>query len=112
MEQAPTSGADPFWPLVHGEARVALPALPDFVEILRARGRLPDVDRVTTERRRFDSRAALEGLARRQLWIDPAGPKEAPLQAALDELGEEGPDGWTIRGQGTNEIGIVTWAPR
>jgi SAM-dependent methyltransferase len=112
MEQAPASGADPFWPLVHGETRVALPALPDFVEILQTRGRRPNVDRVVTERRRFDSRLALEGLARRQLWIDPMGPKEAKLQAALDELGEEGPDGWTIRGQGTNEIGIVTWAPR
>jgi CTP:molybdopterin cytidylyltransferase MocA/SAM-dependent methyltransferase len=112
MEQAPASGADPFWPLVHAQTRVALPALPDFVEILRTRGRRPDVDRVVTERRRFDSRSALEGLARRQLWIDPAGPKEPLLQAALDQLGEEGPDGWTIRGQDTNEIGIVTWAPR
>jgi hypothetical protein len=112
MEQAPASGADPFWPLVHAQTRVPLPALPDFVEILRTRGRRPDVDRVVTERRRFDSRSALEGLARRQLWIDPAGPKEPLLQAALDQLGEDGPDGWTIRGQDTNEIGIVTWAPR
>jgi CTP:molybdopterin cytidylyltransferase MocA/SAM-dependent methyltransferase len=111
MEQVPAAAADPFWPPVHGEARVPLPALPEFVELLRARGRSPEVADVVTEPRRFESRSALEGLARRQLWIDPAGPKEARLQAALDELGEEGPDGWTIRGRGTNKIGIVTWVP-
>jgi molybdenum cofactor cytidylyltransferase len=111
MERAPASAADPFWPPVHGEARVPLPAMPEFVEILRARGRRPDVVHVVAETRRFESRAALEGLARRQLWIDPAGPKERRLQAALDELAEEGPDGWTIRGRGANDIGVVTWAP-
>ena len=37
-DQSPASVADPFWPLVHGEERVALPALPEFVELLRARG--------------------------------------------------------------------------
>ena len=112
MTQVPASAADPFWPIVHGEARVPLPAMPEFVEILRARGRRPDIVSVTTDGRRLESRAALEGFARRQLWIEPEGPKEARLQAALDELAEEGPDGWTIRGRGPNDIGIITWAPR
>jgi len=112
MEQAPAAAADPFWPPVHAEPRVPLPALPEFLEILRARGRRPDVAMVVTEARRYESRSALEGLARRQLWIDPDGPKEALLQVALDDLGEEGPDGWTIRGRGSNQIGIVTWVPR
>ena len=63
MEQAPAAAADPFWPAVHAEARVPLPALPEFVEILRARGRRPEVTNVVTEPRRFESRSALEGLA-------------------------------------------------
>ena len=110
MEHMPASAADAFWPPVHGEARVALPALTDFVELLRARGRAPTVQRVTDERRRFESRVSLEGFVRRQLWIDPAGAKEARLQAALVELAVPDGDGWTIRGRGPAEIGIVRWA--
>jgi len=110
MEHMPASAADAFWPPVHGEARIALPALSDFVELLQARGRAPDVQRITDERRRFESRESLEGFARRQLWIDPAGVKEARLQAALDELAVPDGDGWTIRGRGPVDIGIVRWA--
>jgi len=110
MEHMPASAADAFWPPVHRETRVALPALSDFVELLRARGRAPDVQRITDERRRFESRESLEGFARRQLWIDPAGAKEARLQAALDELAVPDGDGWTIRGRSPVDIGIVRWA--
>jgi len=31
MERQPASVADPFWPPVHGESRVTLPALPEFL---------------------------------------------------------------------------------
>jgi CTP:molybdopterin cytidylyltransferase MocA/SAM-dependent methyltransferase len=86
MEQVPASAADVFWPPVHGETRVGLPALRDFIELLEARGRRPTIDRVIDERRRFDSREAIEAFVRRLLWIDPTGAKEARLQAALDDL--------------------------
>ena len=112
MDRVPASAADPFWPPVHGEARVALPALPDFIELLKARGRRPSVERVVVEPRRFDSRESLEGFVRRQLWIDPAGPKEARLQSALDELAAPDGDGWTIRGRGPSDVGVVTWEQR
>ncbi len=105
----PASAADPFWPPVHGEARVSLPALPEFLELLRAGGREIEVRRVAVEPRRFESRAALEGFVRRQLWIDPAGPKEARLQTAIDELAAEEPDGWVIRGRGQTNLGIAIW---
>jgi len=111
MQRVPASTADPFWPPVHGEPRATLPAMPDFVELLQARGRDPLVQMVVAETRRFESREALEGFVRRQLWIDPSGAKEARLQAALDELAVPGADGWTIRGRGANEIGIATWRP-
>ena len=79
MEQVPASGADPFWPLVHAESRQSLPALPEFVALLQARGRAVRVTRLPVESRRFDSRAALEGFVRRQLWIDPANPERRAL---------------------------------
>lgn len=109
MDQMPASAADAFWPPVHDQARVTLPAMSEFVELLRARGRTPVVERVVDERRRFESRDALEAFVRRQLWIDPAGPKEVRFQAALDALAVAGDDGWTILGRGPVEIGIVRW---
>ena len=112
MDRAPASASDPFWPLVHGEARTALPGLPEVVEILRARGRAPRVSRVLQEARSFDSRDSLAGFARRQLWIDPNGDKERRFEAALDELVvRDDRGGWTIRDRPTNDVGIVTWAP-
>ena len=112
MERVPASAADPFWPPVHGEPRVALPALPDVLELLEARGRRPEVQRTAVEPRKFASRDALAGFVRRQLWIDPAGAKEARFQAALDELTIADGDGWGIAGRGTSEVGVVTWTPR
>ena len=111
MDRAPAAAADPFWPLVHGEPRVPLPALPEFTELLHARGRDPQVSRVTIEPRRFESRDAIEGFARRQLWIDPSGPKEQPFQAAIDALTLHDAEGWTLRDRPSVEIGIVTWKP-
>jgi len=112
MERVPASAADPFWPPVHGETRVSLPAMPEVVEILEARGRRPAVIRVEVEPRRFDNRDQLAGFVRRQLWIDPDGPKEARLQAALDALAVSDGDGWALKDRGTSTVGIVTWAPR
>jgi len=62
MARVPAAAADPFWPPVHGESRVSLPALPDFVELLEARGRRPEIQRIAVDPRRFDSRAGLEGF--------------------------------------------------
>ncbi len=111
MEGAPAAAADPFWPPTHGEARVLLPALPDFVELLRARGRQPSVTMIEVEPRRFDTRETLGGFVSRQLWIDPAGAKWARFQAALEALTEQSHDGWAIRDRPMNQIGIVTWNP-
>lgn len=112
MDGAPASAADPFWPLVHGESRVPLPALSDFADLLVARGRGPNLSRLTIDPRRFETRDAVEGFARRQLWIDPSGPKEPRLQKALDELTAHDADRWTIRDRPLNDVGIVTWSPR
>ncbi len=112
MTRVPASVADPFWPPVHGESRVALPALADVLELLRARGRAPAVDLIAVEPRRFETREALGGFVRRQLWIDPDGPKGARFQSALDELAAPDGDGWMIKGRGPSEVGVVTWPPR
>ena len=111
MERQPSSIADVCWPPVHGETRVPLPALPEFVELLRANGREPVIDRVDRAPRRFADRAELEGFLRRQLWIEPGGEKDARFRRALDELIETDADGRVgLQDQRPLPIGIVTWS--
>ena len=112
MERQPASVADPFWPIVHAEARVPLPALPEFVELLEAGGRSPSITMLEGEPRRFAERDQLEGFLRRQLWIADGGEKERLFKASLDEFVVEHPDGrFGLAGETASPIGIVTWAP-
>jgi molybdenum cofactor cytidylyltransferase len=112
MERQPSSFADVCWPPVHGEARVPLPALGDFVELLRARGRDPSIDRLEREPRRFASRDELEGLLRRQLWVEPGSEADRRFRVALDDLVQTLDDGgFGLSGQRPLSIGIVTWKP-
>lgn len=111
-DQSPASVADPFWPLVHGMERVPLPALPELVELLRARGRTADVVRVERAPRTFDSFDGLATFLRRQLWIDEGGEKDQRFRAALAEMARErDDDGWTLVTPPVGAIGIVTWTP-
>jgi hypothetical protein len=112
MERQPASVADPCWPPVHGEERVSLPALPEFVELLRARGQDPSVEMLSREPRRFASREELAGFLRRQLWVEPGGAADQRFKAALDELFVVDADGGVgLRTQEPLPIGVVTWAP-
>jgi molybdenum cofactor cytidylyltransferase len=111
MERQPSSIAEVFWPPVHGEERIGLPALPELTELLRARGREPSVRIAVRTPRWFASRAELEGFLRRQLWIAPGGAKERRFHAALPTLTEEGEDGFGLVGQRPLPVGIVVWVP-
>ena len=113
MERQPASIADPCWPPVHGESRVPLPALPEFVELLRARGRSPVVEMAEREPRWFASRDEIEGFLRRQLWVEPGSAADRRFQSALDTLLVVDPDGRVgLRDQRPLPIGVVIWDPR
>jgi hypothetical protein len=112
MERQPSSIADVCWPSVWGEGRITLPALPEFVEWLRARGRAPAIQRLEREPRRFDSRDELEGFLRRQLWTMPGSAADERFRDALEPLIDTDPDGRVgLVDQRALPIGIVTWAP-
>ena len=111
MERQPASVADPFWPPVHGQERVGLPALPELIALLRARGIQPAVAMLTREPRRFTSREELVGFLRRQLWIADGGEKERRFWAAFETLAVESPEGWGLRDQAPQAVGVVTWSP-
>jgi len=112
MERQPSSIADVCWPPVHGETRVALPALPELLDLLRAMGREPAVERLERRPRRFESRGELEGYLRRQLWISAGGAADRRFRAALDGLIETDANGRVgLIGQRPLPLGIVTWLP-
>ncbi len=109
-DSSPASVADPFWPLVHGEARVALPALPDLVDLLRVRGREPHVDVVQRSPRSFDSVPALTAFLRRQLFITEGGDKDVHFRAILPEHITRRDGGWTLTERPAGSLGVVTWS--
>lgn len=111
-DRSPASVADPFWPPVHGMDRVPLPALPELAELLRARDRRTEIQRVERPQRTFDSFDGLATFVRRQLWIREDGDKEQRFRIALASMARErDDDGWTLANPPVGSTGILTWEP-
>ena len=109
----PSRPAHPFWPPVHGEARAELPALDDFLDLLRARGRIPVEARVPRRSRGFPSRDELIAWLRNQLFVEPGSAKDVILGRELERRIVVHPDGSV--GPGSDApmtTGIVWWDPR
>jgi len=109
-DQSPAAVADPFWPMVHDERRVPLPALPELIALLHARGRQTEVVRVERLSRSFDSVDALTSFLRRQLFIDEGGQKDIHFRAILPELIVRKEGAWTLAEGPAGNVGVVTWA--
>jgi CTP:molybdopterin cytidylyltransferase MocA/SAM-dependent methyltransferase len=112
MDRSPATVAAPFWPLVHGEERVPLPARGELVELLQARGAAPAVATVMAERRTWGEREEVLGFLRRQLWTTPGSSADRRLTDAFDRLASVDPDGSISFPAGPAlDIGIVRWGP-
>jgi molybdenum cofactor cytidylyltransferase len=112
MERTPASVAEPFWPPVHDQERIPLPALPAFVDLLAARGRAPQVRMVERGDRSFPDRDAALGFLRRQTWVEPDGAKDRRLQELVDERLVPRPDGTVMfRDVPDLAVGVITWMP-
>lgn len=108
-DRSPAAVADPFWPLVHGEERVPLPALPDLLELLLVRGRSPEVIRAERSTRSFDSVEALTAFLRRQLFIAEGGEKDVHFRAILPDLIVRRAGAWTLAAGPAGSLGVVAW---
>jgi SAM-dependent methyltransferase len=109
--RAPVSVASPLWEPVHGEPRIDLPALPELLPALWEMGIHPNVEMFPpSSRRLLPSRELAVGWARRLLWVEPGSEKDSLLEAALDDLIEETPEGFTLRGARTRPQGLVWWS--
>jgi len=109
-DRSPVSYFAPLWQAVHGEPRVLLPGLGDFVALLFARGRAPSLTTITLPQRGFQDVAALHGASRRPLWVLPDTPEDERLATAVAQLAVpvEGGVGLSAR---PRVLGLVTWQP-
>jgi hypothetical protein len=110
MERQPSAVADAFWPPIHGEERVPLPALGDFLRLLEAMGRSFEVRRVPRPPRGFESVEQLLTFLRRQLWVAEGGAKDRRLVALVAERAVERDGRWYVDDR-TVDTGVVSWRP-
>lgn len=109
-ETAMTTVGRLYWERIHGEPRVALPALPDLLTLLVARDRLPEVRLVDREPPVYADLDALHERARRQLWLRPGSERDVLLRGLL-EADAVVRDGVLGLPEDQARIGIVTWVP-
>lgn len=110
-ETAMTTVASRLWEPLHGEPRVPLPALPEFLTLQLARDRLCEVTLLPREPISFESFEEALALARRQLWLRPGSDRDRRLTTMLHDLLE--PRGGRLSLDWTPlTIGVVTWRPR
>jgi hypothetical protein len=98
------------WPRVHGEPRVTLPGLREFMTLLFARGQAPSLGTITLAPPRFEDVEALHRASRRPLWVLEGTPEDERLGRAVRELAVpvEGGVGLQTR---RRVLGLMTWEP-
>ncbi len=110
LDAAPTSLANRFWPRIHGEPRVPLPALREFLVLQIARGCLCEVRLTTREPQSYPNLDMVHSFLRQQLFIASGGEKDQLLQQLLEGevLERSGRFGFSWE---PAPMGIVSWKP-
>ena len=106
----PQSPIYPLWELVHGEPRLPLPSLPEFLEVLSQLGVAPDVEVIHTERnRRFDSLESARDQLAGRLYVTPESDEMERLEALLPQVLEESDGGFSVKGAIPLEPRVISW---
>ncbi len=109
-ESAPSGAAERYWPLIHGEKRLPLPALPEFLSLQTARGQLCEVTRVRDHHQALVQQDRRISFLRQQLFIQPGGRKDKLLQQIVDqETSQSNPR--LNQNESPSMLGIVSWTP-
>ena len=110
LSRPPPSRADPFWEAVHSEPRDPLPALPEFLALQLARGRLCEVSFVEYGGIAYDTEDDILRFLRQQLWIAEGSPQDEQLRKMIpDHIHPE--DGRVEFNWDPGALGIVSWKP-
>ncbi len=110
-DRAPIMEYAPLWQPVHGEPRVTMPGMREFVALLFARGRHPELRFVHLPPRIYKDAEDLAASARRPLWVLPDTDPDRRLLQAARELAVPVPGGIALA-PGGRHLGVVTWTPR
>ncbi|MCC6386270.1 MAG: methyltransferase domain-containing protein [Dehalococcoidia bacterium] len=111
LAEAPATPASLFWPGVHGESRELLPALPEFLVLQLARGRICDVRLFERPAPTYGTRDQLLTGMRQQLFIAPGGEKDRLLHDLIDRIATSDESGRLSIGWHAAPLGVVTWRP-
>ena len=107
LERSPLAAFETLWPPVHGEPAAMLPALPELIALLLARGRMPEVRLLGDHIWGFDSRQEAEQAGLRRLWLAQGSAKHQRLRDALPAQLQPYDGG--VRLRTPNRIGLVSW---
>lgn len=110
LAQSPAASAAPAFEAVHGEPRFLLPALPEFLTLLLARGRLFEIWLSERGASTFTSPEMALTFLRQQTFIRPGGTKDERLQRFVTAL--PGQDGRLTLSANPVPLGVVCWRPR
>jgi len=108
---SPPQPAERFWPPIHGEARVPLPSLTEFLVLLLARGRLFDLRLYEREPLAHVERDAPLGWLYQQLFVAADTAKGRLLALLARDAITERNGRWALSWDPV-PLGIVTWRPR
>ncbi len=106
MDRAPSGGFVRLWEQVHGEPRLVLPAMREFLHLLLARGATPEVETFYFPRRPRDEEE-IRNSARRRLWLTEGSEKDQLLQEILTRELADGVDDYQL----PRLIAMISWAP-
>jgi SAM-dependent methyltransferase len=110
---APLSMISGVWQHIYGEPRINLPALPELIGVLWEMGIFPNLLMFPPRSLRVvPTRDVAIALARHLAYVSPGSDRDRRLQAGLDELLEERPEGVRLRTAAWRPQGLAWWWTR
>ncbi len=110
MMEAPSALEVPFYERVYGTVPTAMPGVPELLNLLWAMDIHPDITMLPPETPVMGrDRDEITAQLRRRLDVEGNTPADSRLLAALDELLEETPHGYTVSGIAPRRAAIITW---
>ena len=110
--ESPQEIFSPLWEAVHQDERVNSPAIPEILGVLWESGIYPDSEMFEpTVGETAPNREAALPMLRQMFHVLADTEKDQRLQAIMDELVVQTPDGLAIKGAGLRRQGLISWRP-
>ncbi len=112
MMQTPGAVDRPFQERVYGAALTPLPGIPKLLALLWEMEIFPDVSMFSPVTPVLETdRDSVHDFMRRRLSVEEGTEEDERLQAAMEDLLEDIPEGITVRGVAPHRPGLITWQP-